>query len=73
MASSEPKTRKSTMPAARMPMGRPPALGWLARSMAWPPRATVSPGPAADWATETTRLTASTGSRLAWASKLTVA
>ena len=48
-ASSEPKTRSSTIPAARMPKPLPPGDGGVADSATWPPTATwrVPPPPEA--------------------------
>src|SRR5260370_29881279 len=48
-ARSEPKTRNSTIPAARMPKPLPPGDGGVADSATWPPTATwrVPPPPEA--------------------------
>jgi hypothetical protein len=53
MANSDPKTRKSTMPASRMPRPVPPMLGGLAFSATWPATATSKVGEAAFLAVST--------------------
>ena len=73
MPSNEPKTRKSTTAAARMPSPRLPTLGRLAASMAWPPSSTCTPFPAAARAVVTTCLVAATGRTFACWSKVIVA
>ena len=53
MAKAEPKKRRRTRAASRMPRPLPPTLGGLASPASWPDTATFRPGRWAAWAVST--------------------
>ncbi len=73
IASNEPNTRNSTIPAAMMPKPTPPRLAWLACSIAGPPSSTRTAPPAAAREVLITCLIAGSGRSFARASNVIVA